>query len=112
MLESEHRFSAEIFNVASGKGYSVPELYSTMSRIAGKEIQPIYKDPVAFWDQYPSLYAGTYPLSRERVAKEVYKNAVGSGEKALKIFNWMPSVDIESGLRSVYQYADRKLIES
>ena len=109
MINWPDRFSADVFNVASGLGYSVPELYETLRRIADKDIFPEYRDPGDFWEKYSPLFLGNSPLSRSRVASEVFKTAIGSNEKARATFGWQPRLGIEAGLTTVYADAVRRL---
>jgi nucleoside-diphosphate-sugar epimerase len=105
MLESPSHYRAEVFNVGSGRGFSVPELYGELRAIAGKDIEPVYGDPGAFWDAYGELFAGPRPLARERVSEEVHKHAVADVAKAMREFGWRPQMDLRAGLESVYRYA-------
>ena len=102
--DTEKTYASEIFNVASGNGYSVPELYSNLLDISGKSIKAEYKNPELYWEAYDSLYQGKYQLSKDRIKKEVYKQAVGSPEKTFKEFNWKTFIDIKTGLQSVYNF--------
>lgn len=108
MMRAEGRYAADVFNICTGQGHSVPELYRTFQHVSGKTIAAVYDDPGKFWDRYPALFAGPFPLSRERIVEEVYKNAVGSNEKARAAFGWAPQADIAAGLRSVYEDAERR----
>jgi UDP-glucose 4-epimerase len=110
MMRSDSRFGADVFNVCSGVGHTVPELYDVFRTVSGKRIEAVYEDPATFWDRYEALFREPYPLSRERIAEEVRKHAVGSIEKVRATFQWQPAVDIRSGVRSVYADAERRLI--
>jgi nucleoside-diphosphate-sugar epimerase len=109
MMEAEGRFSAERFNVCSGVGHSVPELYELFRQASGREIEPTYDDPERYWDAYPMLFEGSHPLSRERIAKEVYKEAIGKPDKARERFGWTARMDIRDGVAAVYADAERRL---
>lgn len=108
MMRSERPYAADVFNICTGVGQSVPELYQIFQQVSGKTIAPVYDDPAKFWDRYPALFSGRFPLSRERIVEEVYKNAVGSPDKARAEFGWTPQADITAGLRSVYEDAERR----
>ena len=108
MLRDHRSHAGEPYNVCSGLGHSVPELYEIFRRVSGKDIEPTYKDPAEFWDRYPNLFAGPRPLSRERVTEEVYKSAVGSNAKAMAAFGWAPTLDVEAAVVSVYADALRR----
>jgi nucleoside-diphosphate-sugar epimerase len=104
MIDASKKYSAEVFNVASGKGHSVRELYEKLCQIANKSIEPEYRDPEIFWDSYEALFLPPFPLSRERVKKEVYKSAIASTAKTEKEFSWKATIEIDHGLTSVYEY--------
>jgi nucleoside-diphosphate-sugar epimerase len=108
MMRAEGRFAADVFNVCTGEGHSVPELYAAFQEVSGKAIPAVYDDPSKFWDRYPALFAGPFPLARERIVEEVYKSAVGSNDKARSTFGWAPQADVRAGLRAVYQDAERR----
>jgi len=107
MIGADRRYSAEIFNVGAGQGYSVPELYQRMCKVAKKNIEPIYKNPESFWDSYDNLFTFPYSLSKERIKKEVFKNALADMSKTEAEFSWNTEIDIDQGLASVYQYASQ-----
>lgn len=109
MMLAEGSLGAERFNVCSGQGHSVPELYSLFLQVSGKDIAATYNDPRSYWDKYPVLFEQGFPLSRERITEEVFKNAVGNPEKARQRFGWTASVEIREGIGSVYQDAKRRL---
>lgn len=104
MIDAGRKYPGEIFNVGSGTGYSVPDLYQRMCRVAGKQIAPIYKHPEAIWDNYESLFLPPYPLSRKRVGEEVHKHAIADTSKTEREFTWKAEVDIDKGLSSVYEF--------
>jgi nucleoside-diphosphate-sugar epimerase len=104
MHKSQRRYAAEIFNLGTGKAYSVPQLYAEFQRISGKNIEAVYRDPETFWNNYTELFEGQ-GLSRERVKKEVYKDSAADMSKTQAEFDWKPQVDMATGLASVYQYA-------
>lgn len=102
VMRHETRHVADVFNVCSGIGHSVPELFEVFRQVSGKAIEATYRDPAEYWDRYPSLFAGAFPLSRERVIEEVYKSAIGSNAKARAAFDWQPTLNLAAGIQSVY----------
>lgn len=102
IMRHDQWHGADVFNVCSGSGHSVPELFEIFRRVSGKTIEATYRDPAEFWDRYPSLFAGALPLSRERVIDEVYKSAIGTNAKARAMFDWQPTLDLNAGAQSVY----------
>jgi nucleoside-diphosphate-sugar epimerase len=110
IMQAEGAYGAEVFNVCSGVGHSVPELYQAFRTVSGKTIEATYRDPAAFWDRYPELFSGPRPLTRERVIEEVFKSAVGSNAKVRAAFGWKPALDLDAAVSSVYQDALRRRV--
>lgn len=111
MINAQKHYSAEVFNVATGKGYSVQALYDIMRNIAKVNIDPVWKDPEEFWNIYDRLFDAPYPLSRERVRMEVYKHSVADITKTENEFAWKAECSIKEGLSSVYQYGREALFQ-
>jgi len=105
MIEYANPMHANIYNICTGNGYSVPEIYEKFLDISGKRIEPKYADPTKFWESYKSLSESEYPLNSARVEKEVYKESIGSNAKAKADFGWMPKIALTEGLQSVYEFA-------
>lgn len=95
----------EIFNAASEKNYSVKEIYSMLAKSLNSDIQPIYREAGKFWDKYPKLFEGHYPLPLNMIEKEVNKYTLGSAEKAKKLLGWEAKMNIETGLEITANYA-------
>lgn len=110
MIDAGGTFRAERFNVCSGRGYSVPELYGLFRAASGKGIEPVFRDPRLYWDSYPELFGSDRPLSRERISEEVYKNAIGDPARTRARFGWSAGTEIAAGIASVYADAQRRLL--
>lgn len=110
MIEAEGPFRADRFNVCSGQGYSVPELYGLFRTASGKPIEPVFRDPRGYWDSYPELFGSGRPLSRERITEEVYKNSIGDPARTRERFGWSAKTEIGAGIASVYADAERRLL--
>lgn len=110
MMLDEEKLQAERFNVCSGQGHSVAELYALFLEVSGKHIEATYDDPRNYWNKYPVLFEKGFPLSRERITEEVFKNAIGNPAKTEKRFGWTASRDIRSGIGSVYEDARKRLL--
>ena len=111
MMLADGRFAAERFNVCSGRGYSVPDLYRLFRDASGKAIDPQYRSPQQYWDAYPALFDPPYPLSRERISEEVFKTAIGNPDKTAATFGWRAGTEIAAGIASVYADAERRLVK-
>lgn len=91
----------ETFNACSGKTYSVNEIYTLMSKLFNKNIQPVYEDPFFIWNKYQDLYSGKYPINNETIESEVKKFTFGSNEKASHKLGWSCKVSMEDGLKKM-----------
>lgn len=109
MTFADGRFDAERFNICSGVGSSVPELYKIFTAVSGLDIEPVFNDPATFWDRYPELVTGPNRLPKSRIIEEVHKDAIGSPAKAERAFGFRPSTDISAGIASVYADAVERL---
>lgn len=90
-------------NVASNKNYSVNEMYAIASKIMGKDIKADYADDAHYWEKYPELYAGAYPIKNEILAHEINKYSLCDNSYAKEKYNWIPEIDMEEGLRRVIE---------
>jgi UDP-glucose 4-epimerase len=109
MIHADGRFAADRFNICTGNGHSVPELYEQFLAASGKTIAATYRDPGTYWDRYPELFEGRTPLSRERIIEEVFKTSIGDPSKTHARFGWSASADIGDGIRAVCNDARRRL---
>ncbi len=88
-------------NVSSNKNYSVNEMYSIASKIMNKNIEAKYADDAHYWESYPELYAGAYPIRNEILTHEINKYSLCDNSHAKEKYGWEPTVDMEEGLRRV-----------
>lgn len=96
----------DTFNVASGKAYSVAEIYEIIAKYLQTDIKPIFRDAKLFWEKYPPLYEGALKLHDSILEKEVNKYALGNNDKA-KQLGWRPSIDMDQGLINCIEYAKK-----
>ncbi len=99
----------QIFNVSSGKVFSVNEIYTIITSILNSKIKPIYRNSQLFWDKYPSLFEGVHTLNKKWIKKEVDKFALSSTEKAEKILNWTATTSMKKGLEQTIENAQKLL---
>lgn len=97
--------SGEVFNVCTGKAYSVREIYDIYQEKFGNYIEPSFDESTKFWDKYPALFEGKYSLSKERLIKEVNKHSLGSYQKAQLALDWAPQVSMTEGIAECAKYA-------
>lgn len=90
-------------NVASNKNYSVNEMYAIASEIMGKEIKAEYASDAHYWEKYPELYEGAYPIKSEILTHEINKFSLCDNTYAEKVYGWKPQIDMYEGLRRVIE---------
>lgn len=95
----------ETFNVASGKTISVKEIVEKISSNFSKTNTPIYRNANMFWDKYPKLFTGEYPLQEKRLIEEVEKFSQGCIEKSKNYLNWEAKTTFEDGFKNSVEYA-------
>lgn len=91
-------------NVSSNQNYSVKELYSLACKIMNKSIEANYISSKHYWDKYPELFSGAYPIKENILEHEVNKYSLCDNSYALHTYNWKPKVSIETGLKNVILY--------
>ena len=101
--------ATETFNVASGRAYSVNEIYDIIASIIGTTIRPEFRPAGRFWEKYPSLFSGKRPLSQQILEKEVDKFTLGDNSKAANVLEWKTRVSIEDGMRMAIDYTQQAL---
>ena len=104
MGTTSKKYSAEIFNLATGNAYSALELAETVYKILGKEFKYIKGESKNFWDKYEDLFNKTYNLSKTRVEQEVFKHCLGDGSKVQKEFGYIAKTDLKMGLSNIVEY--------
>ena len=97
----------EKFNVSSGNTYSVNEIYDIISKCFDKDVSPNYNVPSKFWDSYPHLFEGGYPLNKKRLEKEVLKFSLGDTTKSKTKLGWETKITLEEGMKTCVEYAKK-----
>lgn len=97
----------EIFNVASGEVISVRDIVKIISSHFKESKEPIYRDAHKFWDKYPDLFNGKYPLKKSRLEEEVKKFSLGCTTKSKKILDWEAKVNFKDGFKNSVEYAKK-----
>lgn len=99
--------AGKIFNVASGKTYSVNEIYAIIAKLLKTDIRPIFREPSKFWDKYPELYTGRYSIKDEYLEKEVNKFTLGDTRTAKEVLGWKAKTPIDVGLAKTVEHAKK-----
>lgn len=104
MMNSEKKYRAEIFNLATGNAYSALEIAHGVYKALGQKFEYEKGDPNKFWDKYEQLFNMKYNLSKTRVAQEVFKHCLGDGTKISKEFNYRAKTNLIDGLKEIINY--------
>lgn len=104
IMDAPRRYEADIFNLATGTGYSALEVANCVFEAFGRELTYETGDPNEFWNKYDTLFEGTFSLSRARIKKEVHKHCIGDNTKITKEFGVLPKYDLRAGLSAVIDY--------
>lgn len=88
-----------VFNVCSGKAHSVNELYRLIAAACGSRLEPEFRPTDAFWQAYPSIGSGPFPLKSSVIECEVGKFTLGDPSSISAAMGWSPTVGIEEGIR-------------
>lgn len=98
----------DIINACTGIGYTVNDIIKTLEAISEKTFSIKYESPANFWNRY-SDSENMKLLSEQLVSNEVVKQSAGSNQKGINDYGWIPTVSLEQGLRSCFNYAQSKL---
>lgn len=104
IMQSSKTYSAEIFNLATGLGYSAKDIAQIIYSLFEKKVEYVGGDPIRFWNQYEDLFNKNFNLSKERVKKEVYKHCIGDNSKIIKELNYTPKYNLTEGLKNIINY--------
>lgn len=86
-------------NVSSNTNYSVNEMYRLAQDIMGKSIPATYAEDAHYWEKYPALFQGEYPIKECILNHEINKFSLCDNTYAFQKYGWRPKVTMEEGLR-------------
>jgi len=66
------------YNICSGSGYDVKEIYSIVSKTLKSDLKPEWEPAEKIWSKYESLTTSYFQLKDEVVAAETNKQSIGS----------------------------------
>lgn len=96
----------DVVNVSTNTVHSINELAKITARQLGcEEIAPQYTAVSNYWEKYPDLYAGAYPISEQALAHEVLKFTKLSNKHAQEKYGWKPKVSLEEGVRKTVEFS-------
>lgn len=93
-------------NVSSNTTVSINDLAQIVRRLMGKEhIEFKYVDASNYWNKYPSLYEGAFPISQESLDHEVNKYTLLSNAYAKEAYGWEPHTTLEKGIQATIDFS-------
>lgn len=90
-------------NVSSNTNYSVNEMYEIAQTIMKKNIKTQYASNAHYWEKYPKLYEGKFPIKESILEHEINKYSLCDNSYAKNKYDWVPQVSMEEGLRRVIE---------
>jgi len=100
----------DIVNVSSNETHSINELFEIIRRVMDKEhINAEYAVSEDYWKNYPGLYEGAYPISRQMLDHEVNKYTLCDNHHAFEAYGWKPWTTFEEGLRATVEFGVRAI---
>ena len=95
----------DIINVSTGKSCSINEIYNIIADLMNKDnIRPEYTNAINYWNNYPGLYEGAYPIKENILEHEVNKFTECDNSHAINKYNWKPSTNLQEGLEKTVEF--------
>lgn len=85
-------------NVSTNQNYSVNEMYALAQEIMNKKIPAVYADDAHYWEKYPGLFEGKYPIKESILNHEINKYSLCDNTYAKEKYGWEPKVSMREGL--------------
>ena len=79
-------------------------MYDIAQELMGKRIPQVYASDAHYWEKYPGLYAGAYPIKEEILSHEINKYSLCDNTYAREKYGWTPKVDMREGLKAVVEH--------
>ncbi len=94
-----------IFNVGSGKAYSVLDFLKFIKKITGIKPKVLWGNKSNIWKKYDELYTSKIKLNKKLIKEEVEKKVILNSDKIKKFFKWEPKTNIAQGLEECIKHA-------
>lgn len=98
-------------NVSTNHNYSVNEMYQLAQDIMSKHIKADYAEDAHYWEKYPGLFKGKYPIKESILNHEINKYSLCDNTYAYEKYNWVPKVTMREGLQRLIE-AECALLDS
>lgn len=98
-------------NVSTNQNYSVNEMYQLAQDIMGKNIKADYASDAHYWEKYPGLFEGKYPIKESILNHEINKYSLCDNSYAKEKYGWVPKISMKEGLSRLID-AECKMLAS
>lgn len=98
-------------NVSTNQNYSVNEMYQFAQDIMGKNIKANYASDAHYWEKYPGLFEGKYPIKESILNHEINKYSLCDNSYAKEKYGWVPKISMKEGLSRLID-AECKMLAS
>ena len=102
-LEVKGSEGFDIVNVSSNESFSVNEIYTLAQEIMGLKINAKFAGDLHYWEKYPELFEGIYPISSNIIKDEINKYTQTDNSYAQEKYSWKPKVSIREGLTKLIE---------
>ena len=76
-------------------------MYNIASNIMKKNIKAVYASDSHYWEKYPKLYEGKFPIREEILKHEINKYSLCDNSYAKNKYGWTPKITMQEGLKRV-----------
>lgn len=97
-------------NVSTNQNYSVNEMYKMAQEIMCKEIPADYANDTHYWEKYPELFEGKFPIKESVLNHEINKYSLCDNTYAKEVYGWEPKVSMREGLSRLIEEECRLLV--
>lgn len=97
-------------NVSSQTTVSINWIANEIAKQMKKEMIPIrYQEVGKYWERYPELYEGYFPINEKLLEHEVLKYTCLSNEHARLEYGWKPKTNMVDGIRATIEFSVKML---
>ena len=90
---------------------STPKSVCIIKVIMGITIKADYASDAHYWEKYPALFEGKYPIKESILNHEINKYSLCDNSYAYEKYGWSPKFSMEDGLKELIK-AECKLLDS
>lgn len=94
-----------IFNIGSGKAYSVLDFLQLIEKITKIKPKVIWGNKNNYWKKYNELYNSKIKFDKKLIKGEVEKKVILNSNKIRNVLKWKPKTNIADGLKECIKYA-------